>query len=172
MLKLKAIVAALSVAALAGCQTAPPQQMPLAPQADADVTAKLAQTAVQASESMQRLAQMRVNGRSMQPTDTPAIPPGLEVPVSIEWVGPLNGLVEKIAGMTGYKFSGELGNRPAIPVVVSVKQVDRTAWFLIENADSQAHPAANIIVRPDSRELLVQYPPTIRSGGYPLVSAK
>jgi outer membrane murein-binding lipoprotein Lpp len=172
MQKLTILAAALAAVTLAGCQTTQPTKpAPLPPSADAEVLSRISASAQQATASMERLNAMRVSGRSVTP-ETSAIPAGLEVPVSIEWTGPLPGLIQKVAAMTGYSYGGELGSRPAIPVTVAVKQVDRTAWFLIESADSQAHPAANIIVRPDSKELLVQYPPVTQSGGYPNVVAK
>lgn len=161
----KAVLSTLGLVAMAllsGCVAPPPP----GPAPDAEVMAKLASYSERASISMQRLASLKVSNAVTVIQRTPA-PPGLEVPVSITWSGPVDQLVQKISELTGYQYGGVLGNSKT-PVLVSMAVVDHTAFTVLADAAAQIGSAADIVIHPDTKKMFVKYPPATGTGGYPV----
>lgn len=152
-----------AAAVLAGCATKPPTGSPVSP--DADIMAKIATSADRASISMQRLAALRSSTAGVKVADY-QVPAGLETPITITWSGPIDGLARKVAELSGYTFDGTVGGTPNSPVIVSISVTSETAFNILANAGAQAGAAADIVVRPEAKRILVKYPPVTRSGGY------
>lgn len=167
--KSKALVLTMIAAAAlaAGCATPEPTGTPVDP--NADVRAKIAASADRVSLSMQRLAAMRSATYGVKVVDFKT-PVGLETEISINWAGPIDGLARKISELTGYTFDGTLGPVPTTPVIVSVSATDTSAFSILADAGAQAGTAADIIVQPETKRIIVKYPPVTRTGGYANVS--
>lgn len=163
MLNKKLLLAVVATASLAGCATQMPAPAPES--ADVGVLKKLDEYAERSSLTMQRLAAMKIDRSGMAPVDLKA-PPGLDVPVSITWTGPIEQLVKKMAEITGYSYEGVLGSRPAAPVNVSISVNKMSAFQVLADAGAQAGLGADIIIRPDLKKLAVKYPQTTPNGGY------
>jgi defect-in-organelle-trafficking protein DotD len=160
----KFIAPALLAAVLAGCATQPTTGVPINGP-DVEVLNRIAQHAQQASLSMQRMAALKGAGAGLKIGED-EVPAGLEMPISINWSGPVESLVKKIAEMTGYDYEAPIGSKPATPVLVSVSVNAVPAFGILADAGAQTGSAADIVIRPDSRKIFVKYPPTVRSGGY------
>lgn len=168
-MSMKTHALALSIAAvtaLAGCATQQPTGAP-ATGPDPEILRKLTALGDDANVSLQRLAALRsaTNGVTVSDYQPPA---ELATPISIQWSGPIDGLARKVAELTGYSFEGVFGAAPTVPVIVNISVTNASAFDVLSNAGAQAGAAADIVVRPKSKAIAVKYPPTIRSGGYPV----
>lgn len=81
---------------------------------------------------------------------------GMSGKADIDWTGPIEPLVRKLAGMTDYKVK-VLGNAPAIPIIVSISQDNAIIADVLKNAGMQAGKRANIVVFPANRVIEIRY---------------
>lgn len=81
---------------------------------------------------------------------------GMGGTVDIDWTGPIEPLVQKLANMTDYRLK-VLGNTPAIPIIVSISQDKAIIADLLKNAGMQAGKRANIVVFPANRIIEIRY---------------
>jgi defect in organelle trafficking protein DotD len=89
---------------------------------------------------------------------TPLVTPegGMGGTADIDWTGPIEPLVTKLAEMTDYKLK-ILGNSPAIPIIVSISQSRAVIADILKNAGMQAGKRANIVVFPANRVIELRY---------------
>ncbi len=81
---------------------------------------------------------------------------GMSGTADIDWTGPIEPLVRKLADMTDYKVK-ILGNSPAVPIVISISQEDAVIADILKNAGMQAGKRANIVVFPANRIIEIRY---------------
>lgn len=81
---------------------------------------------------------------------------GMSGTADIDWTGPIEPLVRKLADMTDYKLK-VLGNAPTIPIIVSISQDQAVIADILKNAGMQAGKRANIVVFPANRIIEVRY---------------
>ncbi len=81
---------------------------------------------------------------------------GMGGTVDIDWTGPIEPLVQKLANMTDYRLK-VLGNTPAIPIIISISQDKAIIADLLKNAGMQAGKRANIVVFPANRIIEIRY---------------
>ncbi len=81
---------------------------------------------------------------------------GMGNTADIDWTGPIEPLIRKIADMTDYKLK-ILGNSPTIPIIVSISQDQAVIADILKNAGMQAGKRANIVVFPANRVIEVRY---------------
>jgi defect-in-organelle-trafficking protein DotD len=81
---------------------------------------------------------------------------GMGGSISIDWSGPIQPLLEKMAHMTQYKLK-IMGNEPPIPIIVSVTAKNAVIADIIKNAGLQAGKRANIVVYPNTRIIELRY---------------
>lgn len=81
---------------------------------------------------------------------------GMGGTVTIDWSGPIEPLLEKVANMSQYKVK-VMGNEPAVPIIVSITATNTTLADIIKNAGLQAGKRANIVVYPNSRIIELRY---------------
>ncbi len=81
---------------------------------------------------------------------------GMSGTADIDWTGPIEPLVRKLADMTDYKLK-ILGNAPAIPIIVSIFENKAVIADILKNAGMQAGKRANIVVFPANRVIEVRY---------------
>jgi defect-in-organelle-trafficking protein DotD len=76
--------------------------------------------------------------------------------VDIDWTGPIQPLLEKIACMTEYHFK-VLGTEPPIPIIVSITAKRAVLADVLQNASFQTTKRAHILVFPESRIIELRY---------------
>ena len=124
---------------------------------------RLAAAVDRASAALQTLAsveQARNPGVSVQAV--PNAPQELRRTVSIDWVGPIEPLTRSLADRAGYQVQIN-GDRPPVPVVVSVQAREKSVVEVLRDLGLQAGQRADIIVDPDRRIVELNYAPV--SGG-------
>lgn len=116
-----------------------------APSEDADI--KLAEAANSVSSSLIELARIEkvTKGDKGQKKLVNVNSYNLEAKASVDWSGPVEELVERLAMASFYKLR-VLGKAPAIPVLVSVSAHNETLVNILRNIDYQAGHKADIRV--------------------------
>lgn len=162
----------LACISIGGCATAPVDLEKAAlgerEEIERNVLARLDRYAAETSAAMQRLAAAEQASRGGLPPAPLVVPPGMERSVSFpggSWTGPIEGLVEKLAGMSGYSML-MTGRKPPVPVIVSVAASGNPVAHVLYDAGVQAGKDADIIVRAKSRVVELRYPDHQGSGGW------
>ncbi len=158
---MKKIIAALVLSLLAGCTTTS-QNLPnsitprINPKSD-DAAIKLAEAARSVSQSLNEL---KIIEKASNPPEKPLPYPtssGLEkIVASVDWSGPMEPLLERIAKLANYRLS-ILGRRPSIPILVTIASQDTPLADIVRNADLQAGTKANIAVYPGIHVIELRY---------------
>lgn len=151
-------IVSIWIITLAGCSGSP-----LTHNTRANVdTSELEQKLVVAAESIERsLGTLALLQESKTPpllNTAPLITPegGMGGCANIDWTGPIEPLVRKIAEMTDYRVK-VLGNEPAIPIIVSISQDKVVLADVLKNAGLQAGKRASIYVFPANRVIEIRY---------------
>ncbi len=125
-----------------------------------DAEIKLAEAAVSVSRSLDCLAEIEKAAhpcvRLPPPIDGCRI--GMGCLASVDWVGPVEPLVRRIAEATHYCVR-VLGRQPAIPVIVAVNAKNIPFSDILRNVSLQIHKKACIVVYPNSRTIELRYTP-------------
>lgn len=123
-----------------------------------DAEIKLAEAAVSVSRSLDSLAEIEKAAhpclRMPPPIDAPRF--GLACLASVDWVGPVEPLVRRIAETTHYCLR-VLGREPAIPVIVSINSKNIPFADILRNISLQIHKKACIVIYPHSRTIELRY---------------
>ncbi len=124
---------------------------------------RLASAADRATAALQTLAsveQYRTPSASIQ--TVPAAPQELRRSVSVEWVGPIEPLAQKLADRAGYRFRLN-GDAPPAPIVVSIMAKQKSVVEVLRDIGLQAGTRADIAVDVDMKTVELNYAPI--SGG-------
>lgn len=123
-----------------------------------DAEVKLVEAASSVSKSLDQLANIE---RAMyphlqlpQPENPAAI--GMQHIASVDWNGPIEPLVQKIADASHYRLR-VLGHKPGVPVIVSVTQKNKPLADILRDATYQSVKRANIVVYPGSHVIEMRY---------------
>lgn len=81
---------------------------------------------------------------------------GMGGTADIDWTGPIEPLLQKIAEMTNYTLK-VLGNAGSIPIIVSISQSKAIVADILKNASLQAGNRANIVVFPANKIIELRY---------------
>lgn len=81
---------------------------------------------------------------------------GMGYTADIDWTGPIEPLLKKIAAMTNYNLK-VLGSPSPIPIIVSITQNKAIIADILKNAALQAGKRANIVVFPANRIIELRY---------------
>lgn len=120
---------------------------------------RLASAVDRASAALQTLAsveQARNPAASVQAA--PNAPQELRRVVSLDWNGPIEPVVRKLADRAGYKFQ-ILGDTPPVPIVVTVRSVEKSVIDVLRDIGLQAGSRADIIVDAERRMVEINYAP-------------
>lgn len=140
--------------ALLGCATqAPPTVLP----DPAEI--KLAEAAASVSHSLNTLAEVEQAANPRAKVKAPPNPAsyGMGHLVSIDWSGPIEPLIGRIAHSAGYRLS-VLGQRPTVPVIVTLFEKNVPMGDILRDAGFQANNRADVIVFPGRRLVEIRYP--------------
>jgi defect-in-organelle-trafficking protein DotD len=145
-----AIILCLLMSACAPINTPPPS--PTASAAEAS----LAAAAASISHSLVDLAaaEQSVHGQTPPPPNPASY--GMNMIASIDWSGPIESLVRRIANATHYQVK-ILGSRPAIPILVTVSKRGKMIGDILRDAGYQCGKRANVIVYPSLHEVDLHY---------------
>ena len=127
------------------------------------VSLRLASAADRATAALATLAsveQARTPAVAIQ--SVPSAPQELRRSVSVEWVGPIEPLTQKLAQRAGYRFQVN-GSAPAAPVVVHVAAKQKSVVEVLRDVGLQAGTRADIAVDVDQKVVELNYAPV--SGG-------
>lgn len=143
-----------SILLLAGCAP-PPKPIVLG---DDAAQIKLAEAATSVSHSLEKLAAME---KAVHPSIKLPAPPdpasiGMARLASVDWTGPVEPLVRRIAAVTGYRVR-VLGRPLAIPALVSISAKNTPLADILRDAIFQVAKKANIVVYPGSRVIEIRY---------------
>ncbi|MGE3919546.1 MAG: type IVB secretion system lipoprotein DotD [Gammaproteobacteria bacterium] len=133
------------------------EHMPPEPKKGDPSSVKLAEAAVAVSSSIQTLEGIRkTEFPSFKKELVDPNASGMNFYASVDWVGPIGPLVERLANASGYRLR-VLGTPPAIPIIVSLYEKDTRIAELLRDADFQAGTKANIVVYPNSNIVELRY---------------
>lgn len=143
----------LLAAILTGCTPKPTYVM-------SDVEYQLMRSALSVEDSLRTLAATQeVYAKNAINTDILATPQGgMGGLASIDWSGPIEPLLEKIAEMSNYRVK-ILGPLPSVPVIVTISCRERMLADILKDAGLQAGKRANLVVYPTSRIIELRYSP-------------
>jgi len=152
----------LIVLLVTGCTHKPKQQViyyyPTDPGSQ-NAQAKLVETAVSVSDSLTQLAAIE---KATHPKTKLGLPPsnpdliGLGTLGSVDWNGPIEPLVQRLADAGDYRFR-VIGRRPAIPVLVAVYAKNMPLADILRDANFQAGSKADISIYPSRRTIELRY---------------
>ena len=131
------------------------KQLALAPEF---VNAQLSSTARTVSNGMQRLAEVEsaTHPQAHMPSPIDARRIGMAQKASVDWTGPAQPLVEKIAAASHYKLH-VIGAAPALPVLVNVSVKAQPLANILRNVGYQVQKAANIVIYPRQKLIEMRY---------------
>lgn len=120
--------------------------------------AQLTAAAESVSNSLKELAKIDRATHPQQKLPDPVNPEiiGMGQLGSIDWSGPVEPLVRKIAEATSYKLR-VLGSSPAIPILISISAVDTTLADILRDVMFQCGNKANIVTYPASKVIELRY---------------
>lgn len=139
------------LAIFAGCSQQPIYEI-------SDVEYQLMKSAMSVEDSLRTLAATQeVYAKNALNTDILVTPQGgMSGLASIDWSGPIEPLLEKLANMTRYRVK-VFGPMPHIPVIVSISCRERMIADILKDAGLQAGKRATIVVYPSSRIIELRY---------------
>lgn len=119
---------------------------------------KLAEAAVATTDSLSQLAAIEKvqapKSKLSQPLDADSI--GLGSLASVDWTGPVEPLVLRLAQAGDYKFRA-VGKNPSIPVLVAVYASNIPIADILRDANLQAGKKADVLVYPSRRLIELRY---------------
>ena len=124
---------------------------------DKNAQAQLAEAASSVNQSLQQLSAIQVakNPNVKIPTLNPAAT-GMTQQASIDWNGPVEPILNKIASATGYHLR-ILGSNPAIAVLVSIDADNQTMAEILRNVTYQVEKKASVSVYPATKIIELRY---------------
>ncbi|MGM0423264.1 MAG: DotD/TraH family lipoprotein [Pseudomonadota bacterium] len=148
--------------AVSGCSYVPkipkPANNQLATEPDA-VSLRLASAVDRASVALEKLAATEQK-RSAENTveSIPNAPVQLMRTVTLDWSGPAEPVLAKLADRAGYKFQVQ-GNEPAVPVIVNVTAVEKPVIEVLRDIGLQAGRQADVVVDAERQVVEISYAP-------------
>lgn len=153
-MRVKVLLSCISLSLLTACTAKPTYQM-------TDVDRQLQKVALSVEDSLKTLALTQL-AYAKEPINTDILVTpegGMGGATSIDWSGPIEPLLEKIASMSRYRVK-VLGPIPPVPVLVTLAARDRVIADILKDAGIQAGNRANLVVYPSSRVIELRYVPT------------
>ncbi len=157
----------LSLASLSGCtalKNPPPpllrceDDLAVDPSAQGSVEGQLIASAKSIEKSLLILAATQESEHPPIINTGPLMTPegGMAGYVNIDWTGPIEPLLDRIAKMSDYRLK-ILGNEPAIPIVVTITAKRAVLAEVLQNASFQAAKRAQVLVYPNTHVIELRY---------------
>jgi defect-in-organelle-trafficking protein DotD len=126
------------------------------------VTVRLADAADKAADALQSLSSVE---QYRTPAPAPAIAPiptdALASPLAVDWTGPIEPLLKRLAARTAYQYKTQ-GSPPAAPIDVTVNVADQPIIDTLRDIGLQAGSRANLTVDSNAHVIQLTYGPQIR----------
>ncbi len=125
---------------------------------DRNAQSQLAETSASTSKSLQQLSAMQMAVHPKAKLAAPLNPKrlGMTQITSLNWNGPIEPLLRKIADASHYKLH-VLGTKPAIAVLVSIDAHNQTLAEILRNATYQVEKKAAVKVYPGRHIIELRY---------------
>ena len=122
------------------------------------VQSKLINAAHSVSHSLTDLAAIESANASQDilPAPLNADEIGMAANASLNWIGPLEPLLDRIASNANYTVH-HLGSQPPMPVIVSIKAQNESLASILRNAQYQSQKFADIAVYPATKIIELRY---------------
>jgi defect-in-organelle-trafficking protein DotD len=119
---------------------------------------KLTEAAVSATDSLSQIAAIEKATQPKAKLKEPVNPDSIRLGTlaSVDWTGPIEPLVQKLAGSARYKYR-VVGKRPAIPVIVSVYAFNLPIADILRDTNFQGGKRANIVIYPRRNTIELRY---------------
>lgn len=119
---------------------------------------KIAESARSISQSLDQLAQIE---KAVHPTLQIPAPPnpasiGMANRASIDWYGPTEPLLRKIALASGYRLN-VIGQQPAVPILIAVHATDEPLGDILRDVIYQSARKADVVVYPRKKVIELRY---------------
>ncbi len=128
------------------------------PSVDKKAQAQLAETAQSVNQSLQQLSAIQMathpEVKIQAPLNAAAV--GMDQQTSIDWTGPVEPLLNKLAKASRYQVR-VLGTEPAIPVIVSINAVEQPLATILRDTTYQVAIKARITVYPKTKTIELRY---------------
>lgn len=125
---------------------------------NANVQTQLTEAAISVSNSLAELAAIE---KSRQPH--PMLPPppnpasiGMAELASVNWTGPVDLLIQRLAKASHYKFRA-IGHKPPIPVIVSINGTNLPLADILRDVSYQVEKQADVLIYPSRRIIELRY---------------
>ena len=159
-------IAVLPMLVLAGCLVAP-WTRGVAPAGDAAPDAaerRLTEAALRADASLAALARVRMAENPLAPAPSPRIvPTPLLRKVTLDWTGPLEALVRKLAAEAGYGFV-VAGTPPVRPLMITIVAENKLLVSVLRDVGVQAGTAAALVVDAERKKIWLDWAPKMNAG--------
>ncbi|MBI1301409.1 MAG: DotD/TraH family lipoprotein [Alphaproteobacteria bacterium] len=129
------------------------------------VSALLAESADRASSALETLAAVE-SARTPSANISPIgdVPAELRRTITVNWVGPIEPITKTLADRAGYGFL-ELGNKPSIPVVVSIDAENMRVVDVLRDIGLQLGVRGDVKVDANTKMIEIYYSPNAGVGG-------
>jgi len=122
---------------------------------------QLAEAATSVGDSLQKMSAIQIathpNAKLPPPLNPGMI--GMAQQTSLDWNGPIEPLLSKIATASHYKLR-VLGKKPAVPVIVAINVTNVPLADILRNARFQSEKKANITLYPATKTIELRYYPS------------
>ncbi len=120
--------------------------------------AQIAEAATAVGHSLQQLSALELATHPGKKIQKPlnARMTGMGHLASVNWTGPVEPLLKKIAQATNYRIR-TIGKKPAIPVLISVNMRNQPVAAILRNVIYQIVTKASVAVYPKYRTIEVRY---------------
>ncbi|NCC22039.1 MAG: hypothetical protein EOM26_06205 [Alphaproteobacteria bacterium] len=128
------------------------------------VSLMLAESADKASNALQTLAAIeQARSPGIAVGTIPDAPPELRRAMTIDWIGPAEELVIKLAGRAGYTFM-TFGAAPPVPLVVNISAENKPVVDILRDVGLQLGQRADVKVDAIRKAVELHYAPVARMG--------
>jgi len=160
-------VLAVAVFTLSACNNAVWQEKrdPQVVSSPDKVSLMLAEAADKASNALETLAaieQQRSPAVAVQPIYN--APPELRRAMTVNWIGPADALIKKLADRASYTFV-TVGDRPPVPLTINIDAENRPVIDILRDVGLQAGQRADVKVDSVRKMIELHYASTSGAGG-------
>lgn len=131
------------------------------PVVNKNAQAQLAEAATSVGHSLQQMdaLQLAIHPKAKLPQPLNPATIGMAQQTSLDWTGPIEPLLRKIAHTSHYKLR-VLGKEPPIPVIVTISANNVPLANILRNATFQVEKKANITLYPATKTIELRYFPS------------
>lgn len=147
---------------LSGCSQGASQVKHVARQVQPDPAfAKLAEAANASSRSIMNLAEIELAVSPPPPDYHPVNLAGYGMSnlVSVDWSGPVQPIIQRIANATGYQLK-VFGIEPAVPILVYVNVKNKPIGDVLRDLGYQCYTKASLVIYPENQVIELRYAET------------